>query len=559
MQNEKRRNFLRSVAALFVFSFFLFHFSFLCGCGRHEPAADVTIINGGEPESLDPAIVSGQVEMRVDIGLFEGLTRLDPKTAEPIPGLAERWDVSSDGRTYTFHLRTNLLWSTGEPITAADVVYSWDRALDPSTAAAYAGQIFYVKNAEAFNAGKIKDSSLVGIRALDPSTVQVELNEPTPFFLDICAMPVTYVVPRQAIEKYGDRWLMAKPVPVSGPFELGYWRLNDKIRLVKNPRYWDAVNTRSEIIDLLPIGSPNPALNLYERGEGDIVWDKELVPRQLLDVLLKRPDFHSFTYLGTYFIRFNVTKKPFDDPRVRRALALAVDKRRIVDKITRGGEPVADSMVPVGTARYTSPRGLGYDPAEARRLLAEAGYPGGKDFPRIEYTFSAPASGGDKIHENVAIELQQMWRDELGIQMDLRQLESKIFFSAQANLDYQLSRSSWIGDYDDANTFLGMFTSNDGNNRTGWKNPQYDDLIRQANQQADMGKREELFRQAETLLVSNEVPVIPLYFYVGVNYFDTNKVDGVYNNILDDHPLQPIGKRVDGKGAKGEGAKTVGR
>lgn len=515
------------------------------GCNHRERRADLTIINGGEPESLDPAIISGQVGMRIVIGLFEGLMRLDPKTARPIPGLAKSVDISPDGCVYTFHLRTNLVWSTGEPIGAEDVVYSWIRALNPATASDYAGVLFCVKNAKSFNAGKIKESSLVGIHAVNKWTVRIELNHPTPFFLGICALPVDYVVPRQTIEKYGDRWLRVRPLPSSGPFELDYWRLNDKIRLKKNPRYWDAAHTQSEIIDLLPVGSASAALDLYMDGQADIVWDKDLVPEQLLDVLIKRPDFHRFNYLGTYFIRFNVTRKPFDDPRVRRAFALAVDKERIVKKITRAGERPASHLVPDGTANYTSPPGLGYHPVLARKLLAEAGYPGGKGFPRFEYVFSASAGGGDRIHENIAIELQQMWRHELGVHMDLRQLESKIFFAAQSHLNYDLSRSSWVGDYDDPETFLGIFTSDDGNNRTGWKNAHYDSLIARANEQRDLKKRTELFQQAESLLVSNQVPIIPLFFYAGINYFDTNKIQGVYENILDDHPLRCIRKVKD--------------
>jgi len=514
----------------------------LCACARQEPPADVTIINGGEPESLDPAIVSGIVEMRITTGLFEGLTRLDPKTARPVPGLAESWEVSPDGKIYTFHLRTNLVWSTGEPITADDVVYSWLRTLNPLTASDYAAQLFCVRNAEAFGTGKIRTPESVGIQAVDPFTVRIELNHPVLFFLDICALPATGVVPRQAIEKYGDRWLSARPLPVSGPFELAYWRLNDKVRLKKNPRYWDAANTQSETIDILPVGSPNAALNLYDRGEADIVWDKELVPGQLIDILIRRPDFHRFNYLGVYFIRFNVTRKPFDDPRVRQALALAIDKGRIVKKITRAGETPTSHFVPDGTANYTSPNGLDYNPALARKLLAEAGYPNGDHFPHFEYVFSAPGGGGDKIHESIGIELQQMWRDELGIHADLRQLEAKIFFTAQSHLDFDLSRSSWVGDYDDANTFLSLFTSDDGNNRTGWKNARYDALIREANEQTDPAAREKLFQQAETILTRDEVPIIPLYFYVGINYFNTNRIQGIYENILDDHPLQAIRK-----------------
>jgi oligopeptide transport system substrate-binding protein len=523
------------------------------GCVRREPPADITILNGAEPQSLDPAILSGQADMRVAQGVFEGLTQFDPKIGRAIPGLAECWDMTSNGCTYTFHLRTNLVWSTGEPITADDVVYSWIRALEPATASEYAGSLFFLKNAEDFNAGKIKDPSQVGVHALDPLTVRVELNHTTPFFPDICAMPVACVVPRQTIEKFGDRWLMAKPLPVSGAYELVYWRLNDKVRLWKNPRYWNATNTQSDIIDILPVGSANAALSLYERGEADIVWDAALIPSGLLDVLLKRPDFHTFICLDTYFFRFNVTRKPFDNPRVRQALALAVDKERIVKKITQGGEQPASHLVPDGTANYTSPEGLGYDPVRARKLLAEAGYPGGWGFPRFQYLFNASAGGGSKIHEKIAVELQQMWRDELGIQMDLRQMEWAAYLNAQSHLDYDLSRSGWVADYNDANTFLGLFTSDDGNNRTGWKNAQYDDLIRRANQEPDLKTRERLFQQAETILVRDEVPIVPIYFYVGISYYDTNKIQGIYPNVLDNHPLQAIrktgrGSRVEGRG-----------
>jgi len=532
----------RWIFPLARFFFFAAALALAAGCSRHEPPADLTIINNVEPESLDPAIIVAQADMRVVSGLFEGLTRLEPVAARAVPGLAESWDISPDGKIYTFHLRTNLLWSTGEPITSADVVYSWLRALDPKTASRYAGQLYYLKNAEEFNTGKIPNAALVGVSAPDKFTVRAELKSPTAFFLDLCAFPTLAVVPRQAIEKYGDHWLMAKQLPVSGAFQLAAWRLNDKIRLKKNLRYWDATNTQSEIIDILPVGSPNTALNLYERGQVDIVWDKELIPSELMDVLLQRADFHSFTYLGTYFFRFNVTHKPFDDPRVRKALALAVDKERIVEKITKAGEVITSHFVPPGTQNYDPPDGLGYDPVLARKLLAEAGYPDGKGFPRFEYLFNAAAGGGGKVHENVAIELQQMWRDELGISMELRQVETQVFWGMQSRLDYQLSRSSWIGDYNDANTFLGMFVTGDGNNETGWGNSRYDDLIHAANEETDLTRREKLFQQAETILVHDELPIVPLYIYVGINYFDTNKVSGIWENVLDQHPLASIRK-----------------
>jgi oligopeptide transport system substrate-binding protein len=506
------------------------------------PPADITIVNGNEPESLDPAIVTGVSEMRITKALFEGLLRLEGKTARPVPGLAEEWEISQDKRTYTFHLRTNAAWSTGEPITTDDVVYSWHRALDPATAADYAGQLFYIKNAEDFYTGKIKDFNQVGIHALDAFTLRVDLNSPVAFFLDLCCFPTLALVPRHTIEIYGDRWLNARPLPSSGPYTLVDWRLNDRVRLRKNPRYWDAARTQNEIVDLLPIGSPNAALNLYETGAADIVWDKDLVPTELLDVLMNRPDFHHYDYLGTYFYRFNVTRKVLDDARIRRALALATDKQRIIKKLTHGGEKPARHFVPDGVAHYASPEGLPFDPESARALLKQAGYAHGKNFPRLQYVFFAAAGGAGKIQAQIAVELQQIWREELGIEIELRQIERKIFLNAQSRLDYDISASSWIGDYNDPNTFLDLYMSNSGNNRTGWKSPRYDALIREANAQTDLDHRAELFRQAERLLVEEEVPVVPIFFYTGYNYFDPNKIQGLHQNLLDEHPLQDLRK-----------------
>lgn len=511
------------------------------GCFHREPPANITICNANEPESLDPHIVTGISEMRITKALFDGLTRLDPTNAAPAPAIAERWDISPDGHIYTFYLRSNAVWSTGEKITSADVVWSWFRALDPDTAGDYAGQLFYIKGAEQWNNRSVTNRAEVGLRALDDYTVRVELNSPLAFFPELCSFPTLAVVPRDVIEKYGDRWLHAKPLPTSGAFTLGAWRVNDKVRLLRNPRYWDAANTASAIIDVLPTASPNTALNLYETGVADIVWDKDLVPTELMDVLSQRRDFHSFTYLGTYFYRFNVTKPPFHDARVRRAFALATDKNRLISKLTKGAERPASHFVPIGVANYTPPIAPGFDPETARTLLAAAGFPGGKGFPRVNYTFFG-AAGGGKMHGKIGIELQQMWRDVLGIDVELRQIERKVFYSSQSKLDYDLSMSSWIGDYNDANTFLDLFTSTSGNNRTGWSNDRYDSLIKEANLQTDLQKRAGIFRQAETILIADEAPVVPLYFYAGFNYYNDAKIKGIWQNILDEHPMQYIYK-----------------
>jgi oligopeptide transport system substrate-binding protein len=507
-----------------------------------EPSADLVIINGNEPETLDPAIVTAVPDMRITKALFEGLVRLEGKQGRPEPAWAEHWDISADGRLYTFHLRPDATWSTGEPITAEDVLYSWRRALDPNTAGDYAGQLFYIKNAEDYYTGKVKDPAAIGTRALDAHTFQVELNYPLAFFLDLCCFPTLAIVPRHAIERYGDRWLTSLPLPSSGPYQLVSWRLNDKVRLRKNPRYWDASHTRTELMDLLPTSSPNTALNLYETGVADVIWDKDLVPVELMDVLMRRADFHTFLYLGTYFYRFNVTRKPLDDLRVRKAFALATDRETLVKKIAFGGEKPAFHFVPDGVANYESPDGLHFHPDLARQLLAEAGFPDGKGFPRLQFMFYSEAGGAGQMQGKIAVELQQMWRKELGVQIELRQIERKIFYSAQSRLEYDLSASSWIGDYNDANTFLDMFMSNSGNNRTGWKNAQYDGLVRQANQQPDLRLRARLFQQAETLLVNEDAPIVPIYFYAGFTYYNDGKIKGIYPNLLDEHPLQDIWK-----------------
>jgi oligopeptide transport system substrate-binding protein len=507
---------------------------------RPEPAADLVIVNGNEPESLDPAIVTGVSEMRITKALFEGLMRIDGVTGRPVAGLADRWEVSPDGKTHTFHLRTNATWSTGEPITSEDVRYSWIRALSPATAADYAGQLFYIRNAEAFYTGTLKDPAAVGIRAPDPRTVEVELNDPLAFFPDLCCFPTLAVVPRGTIERHGDRWLGARPLPCSGPYELVSWRLNDKVRLRRNPHYHNAAGTRSEIVDLLPVGSPNTALNLYETGVADIIWDKDLAPVELMDVLTNRSDFHNFSFLGAWFYRFNVTRKPFDDPRVRKAFALATDKVRLVGKLAVGGEKPAFHLVPDGVANYEPPAAPPFNPGEARRLLAEAGYPEGRGFPSVHYSYYSAAGGGAKMQGKLALELRQMWREVLDVEVRLRQIERKVFFSAQSRLDFDISASSWVGDYNDANTFLDLFISNSGNNRTGWRNTRYDEWIREANRQTDLKSRAELFRRAEALLVIEEVPVVPVYFYAGFTLFRPDEITGIHPNVLDEHPIQDI-------------------
>ncbi len=513
------------------------------GCTRRTPA-DLTIINGPEPETLDPHVLSGIAEQRIAPALFEGLMRRNPTNALPMPGLAERHELTPDGRRYTFHLRPNIKWSTGEPITAEDVVFSWSRLIAPTTAARYATLLTCVTGADKLLRGEHTDFGHLGVRAINSRTVEVSLTQPTPYFLDLCALPALAILPRQTIERLGDQWIRAKPLPCSGPYSLEDWRLNDRIRLRRNSRYWDAPAVRSSVIDLLPSESSSATLNLYETGGADIVWDRNLFPPELAPEL-RPPRYHTFSYLGTYFVRINTTRAPFNDARVRRAFALGIDRERIVQRITRGGETAATSFTPPGCGTYTPPRSAMFNLAEARQLLAEAGFEGGRNLRPLEYLVNSGGGGGGRLHEQIAIELQAQLREHLGVSLEIRPVETKIYYSEQSRLNYDLCRSSWLGDFNDPVTFLDIFRASNGNNRTGWNEPEYDRLLDDANRQADIGRRLGTLQQAEQLLVGTAAPIIPLYFYTGFCAFDQSRIEGIYTaqNLMDLHPLWAISKK----------------
>jgi oligopeptide transport system substrate-binding protein len=467
--------------------------------------------------------------------LFEGLLAFD-QSGKPQPGMAESWTVSEDGRIYTFTLREGLTWSDGTPLTARDFVESWRRTLDPATASEYAYQLHYIKNARAFNEGKSADFSQVGVSAPDEQTLRVELENPTPFFADLCAFVTLLPVPLHVIREHGDDWIKPGRLVSNGAYVLESWRLNDRIRLRKNPRYWNADAVAMKTIDVLPVSKANTAFNLYSSGQADLMMDKGLVPPALLGEIKKRDDFHAAPFLGTYFLRFNCTKGPFTDARVRRAFSMVIDKQSIVDRITRAGELAADSFVPPGAGGYEPFGQCGErDVEKARQLLAEAGFPGGEGFPMVNYLYSE-----GELNEAIAVELQSMWRQLLGVNVQLLRQEWKVYLNSMSRLDYDIARSSWVGDYPDPNTFLDMFVTGGGNNRTGWSNPRYDQLIADAAAETDRPARYEILREAEKLLVCEEMPVCPLYFYVGIQLYDSKKLGGIEGNVLDEHPLKAM-------------------
>jgi oligopeptide transport system substrate-binding protein len=341
-------------------------------------------------------------------------------------------------------------------------------------------------------------------------------------------------VPRRTIEQHGTAWIKPAHLVNNGAYLLDSWRIDDCIRLRKNPSYWDAANVKMKTVEVRPVADANTALNFFYTGQCDLMMDKGMTPPTLAGKLKEQPWFHTGPFLGTWFIRLNTTKPPFTDPRVRQAFALAVDKQRIVQNITQLGEAAAHGITPPGVgADYQPPAGLDFDPMKARELLTAAGFPSGKGFPLVEY-LHLPLP----VERNIAVELQAMWQKHLGVTVNLRKQEQKIWLSSMRSLDYDLCRSSWVGDYNDPSTFLDMFTTDNGNNNTGWRSAAYDERIAAAAREADPVRRNKLFGEAEQMLVRDEAAVLPVYHYVGVQFYHSDRLTGVRANLIDDHPFR---------------------
>lgn len=479
----------------------------------------IKIGNGTEPRELDPAKSTGVPEMTILTQLFEGLTTYDPVTMEVIPGAAKSWSVSKDGLTYTFKLRSGLKWSDGSPLTADDFVYGWRRALSPKTASEYAYQMYYVKNAKAYNEGKIKDPKKLGVKAIGKDTVEVTLEAPTTYFLTLTAFPTYFPTPKKVIEKYGeDKWYQKGKMVSNGPFKLKDWKINKNVTVEKNPQYWDAKNVTLQGADFLPIENLDTEDKSFRSGRLHMTSQ---VPLSKIDYYRnqkkkgKADAFRIDPYLGSYFYRINVTRKPFNDRRIREALSLALDRKLIVERVTKGGQFPATSYTPKNTAGYNGPTNLNAsatkaDIAKARKLLADAGYPGGKGLPTIELLYNT-----NEAHKKVAVAIQSMWKKNLGVNVELVNQEWKVYLNSQQKLDFTASRAGWIGDYPDPNTFLDLFVSDGQQNQTGWKNKEYDSYIAKAATEKDNAKRFELFKKAEEVLL-RELPIIPIYHYTRV-------------------------------------------
>lgn len=379
------------------------------------------------------------------------------------------------------------------------------------------------------------DFNHVGVKVQGEDVLQVRLKSPTPFFLYLMAFYTMYPVNRPCIETHGvPAWTHAEHLVSSGPFLLKFRRIRDRIRLVKNPRYRDAERVSLDTVDALAVDNPTTGLNLYLDGQADWVTT---VPAPVISLVQKRPDFVSAPMLSTYFYRFNTNRPPLDDVRVRRALNLAIDKRQICESILRAGQVPARALVPPGLPGYPPklaedqlPLCGEYDVAGAQRLMAEAGYPGGKGFPHVEVLFNTSEG-----HRTIAEFIQSEWKKNLGINAGAKNQEWGVYLNSVHQQQYMIARAGWVGDYPDPNTFLDMFVTDGANNETGWSHAEYDALIQRAKKIDDPAERMAALAEAETILMQ-ELPIIPLYFSVSVNMVNP-KVEGFHPNIQDLHPL----------------------
>ncbi len=527
------------------FIIFLSIFSLLLGCAKQESrvvqgnrAQILHKGNGQEPEDLDPHIINGISEYNIISALLEGLVSEDPQTLQPIPGIAEYWEISDDRRVYTFYLRPDAKWSNGDSVTASDFAFSYRRILSPKLGSTYAYMLYPLQHAKSFHEGSITDFTQVGVKAINDQILQLTLTHPTPYFLSLLNhwtwLPVhpATILKFGKIHQRGTIWTRPKNFVGNGPFILDIWKVDQVIIVKRNEQYWDADTVRLNAIHFYPISNPTTEERAFRAGKlhitHQLAFNKiEVYQQQQPECLRIDP------YLATYFYCINVNRPPLDNPKVRQALALAIDRKSIVENVLKGGQKPALYFTPPNTAGYTSETSMTPNLQKATQLLAEAGYPNGTGFPKIELLYNTSEN-----HRTIAEAIQQMWKKNLHIDISLINQEWKVYINTRRQQDFDLCRFGWTGDYLDPNTFLDMWTSDGGNNAAGWSNVMYDKMIEHAAEISDPNLRFELFQKAENILLT-ELPIIPIYFYTTV-YLTQPGVKNWHPTILDHHPYKYV-------------------
>ena len=582
------------------------------------PRADVVVSQTRDCFTLDPQRMSYMHDLRMARSLYEGLVRRDNQTGAFTPGMAESWESNEDGTEWIFRLREDARWSNGDPVTADDFVYAWRRALMPDTAADYTDLFFAIEGAKEFFERRLRRTSEhaktayetdqeqlnaatrlleetredfrqnVGLNALDDHTLQVRLELPLAYFLDLCAFSIFAPVHAQLVEEHvsldpvsgmivqDHGWTRAGTLISNGPFELQRRRIKHDLRIVRNPYYWNQEVVMPDSVEVVCIEDPNTSVLAFEVGSVD--WVSEVSAEYLADMMDEQADYiaahrtryqesletgvsidetlaalpepgtkerrnlHTNTAFGTFFFGFNCRPtlgdgrpNPLHDPLVRKALAMAIDKKMIVEKVLRTNEPVAGSLVPPGSIPgYTPPTGTPHDPQEARRLLASAGWidrdgdsvpenEQGEAFPPIDLLYTT----GTARYQDMALSMREMWKTELGIETNLRSKDTKSYRADLKQGTFMVARGGWYGDYGDPMTFLELSETDTGNNDRKYSNPVYDDLLKQARQTADSNERIAMLHEAERMIIQDDHPILPLYHYTTTYLYDPTRIRGL--------------------------------
>jgi len=495
--------------------------------------------NGAEPQGLDPHVVTGVPENHIIRALFEGLAVKNPITLEPEPGVAERWDISEDGRVYTFYINPEAKWSNGEPMTASDYVWSWNRALHPDTGSLYAYMLYPIVNSEAYSKREITDFDQVGVKALDDLTLQVTLNAPTPYFLQLMDHYSSFAVHPETLLKYGKMterftpWTRVGNIVSNGAFTLDEWSLNRRIIIKKSEHYWDRDNVALNGVYFYPTENVVSEERMFRAEQ---LHYTQVVPLDKIPEYRKQGNtsYVQAAYLGTYYYLINTDRPPVDNVMVRRALSYALDRDTLTRTVLQETAIPAYSITPPNTLGYNPPKLFDYDPAKARELLAEAGYPNGEGWPGLEIIYNT-----QEAHRKIAVAVQQMWKKELNIDITISNQEWKVYLNSVSQRDFQVARRGWIGDYVDANNFLDLFITDGGNNNTGYASDEFDDIILNLAPRAKTrDERYGLFYKAETMMM-NEMPIIPIYTYTSKHLVHPS-VEGIHPNLMDSLNLKYV-------------------
>lgn len=531
----------------------------LAGCGKRQSPADIAAAqgillrgNGAEPQTLDPQFATGIPEANILGALYEGLVVPEPATLTPLPGAAQSWETSADGLTWTFRLRPDGRWSNGEPVRAGDFVFAYRRMLSPTLGAQNAQMLYVLQNAERYHRAELTDFAEVGVRAVDDHTLELTLTEPVPYFLGLIQHQAWYPLYRPALEQFGatdsrnGRWTHPGALVGNGAFVLDSWNVAEVLSVRKNPHYRAADSVALNGIRFYPIANLNTEERAFRAGQLHVTNGLPLSKvRRYREAA--SPALYSGPFFGSYYYVFNCEREPFTDPRVRRALSLVINREALSTHVLGAGQKPAASIIPPETANHTPHAAIRGTIEEARQLLAEAGYPGGRGFPQVSLLYNTSEN-----HKLVAEAVQQMWQDTLGIRVGLINQDWKVYLNSRSTGNYDIARGGWIGDYNDPTTFLNLFAGNSGNNWTGWRDTEYDALLAQAAAEQDLEARAALLSRAEQRMLDS-APVVPLYYYVS-SYLVSPAVQGWHANVLDQHPFTNLSLRTQADGTADAGA-----